>query len=326
MPNKILRIFFSGISTLSPGPPKGKAKPPKKSFVLMAANRRPRKNDWNATVPKHSAYIFVPLANLAEPVPPPKGKPVIDEKLGRCHVYLIDHARVVLDRKPVQGIRYHIEKGKDLAERPGANNVASANDIRWLADFREIVPEHSGVRASLNPAAKSVGKEVSVVVELTGGTWKANFPCETVQPKTFKDAEGKIVKGINRVLANEFFIEIPFPANVERVKLRLKPLRANTPPAGLGPGNELTLKWNGPDALEVRMGNDTEGEARVVTSTKRCDARFFRGKYGEPVVVPRDDDFFLHYQIIDVPDGVGPLPQNGPQQTHFDGCVPGAGG
>src|SRR5205085_312349 len=98
-----------------------------------------------------------------------------------------------------------------------------------------------------------------------------NFPCKSVQPKTFRDAKGNVVKDFNRVLATEFFIEMPFPDSTRKVKLQLKPLRANEAPTGV-PGNELTLRWGKTATIDVRMGNDTRPETVLLTSFKRCDA------------------------------------------------------
>ena len=329
MPDKILRIFFSGISTLSPGCPRGNEKTPEKAFVLMAANRERRKNDQNATVEVHSPYIFVPVSVLAEPKPTSPLPPIPTDKFGDCFIYFIDNARVVVEGKPSKGINYHVERDKHLAERPGSNDVASEHDIRWLGDFRDILPPaFAALKPAVDPAARTVGEDVAVVVELAGGTWKSSFPCKTVQPRTFLDTAGKPLldrksrKPLKRVLANEFCIEIPFPGDVHRVKLKLKRLRHDMPPAGLEPLDQLVLQWGNNATIDVHMGNDTVQEATLAASPKRCDARFLRGPNGQPVLVPRDDDFFLHYQLIAVPDRKGPLPQNGPQQTHINGCVP----
>lgn len=329
MPEKMLRMFFAGISTLSPGPPRdSKEKMPDKSFVLMAANRKKPNDDGNQPIEPHSVYIFVPRSIIAEPVQP--DAVVQNDKLGECWVYFIDHARVALDRRPSIGITYYIEREKALAERPGSDDVASEYDIRWLADLRQVVDD-----ASINEPSVHVGEDVAVVIELTGGQWKASFPCKSALPMTFKDADQNVIKikddagnekPLKRVFANEFFIEMPFPATVDKITLRLTPLRQDTPAAGLGASKELVLQWGNNAVIDVHMGNDTKDEASLVSSTQRCDARFFRSKNEKPVVVERDEDFVLHYKVLNVKGDKRPLPHNGPQQTHFNGCVPANGG
>lgn len=332
MADKILRIVFSGISTLSPGPPRGGEDPhPHKAFVLMAANRAKRKNQFNDPIEIHTPFIYVPRSILADPIPPP-AEVVEDKNLGTCHIYFIDGARVMLDKTPRRWIDYYVDRNPKHkfgeAERPGSNNVACENDIRWLADLRDLLPKRSSaLRANANPSDSQVkiGSEVAAIVELRGGTLKANFPCKSVQPKTFTSTKGGAVKGFKRVLATEFFVDMPFFEDTTTVKLLFYPLREGEAPTGIE-GNELTLKWGAAMGIEVRMGNDTKDEAKVMTSTKRCDARARTDK-GAPLLVPRDNDFDLHYDLLNVPPGaVRPLPTNGPHQTHVDGCSPGTGG
>ncbi len=324
MAEKVLRIFFSGISTLTPGPPRPGDPTPKKAFVLMAANREAIENDFAGKVEPHAPYLFVPESRTANPAP--AAATVENDKLGKCFVYYLDNARLVFAPELSPGISYHVEK-KDLAERPGSADVASENDIRWMADSRDIVPAFT-LKQSVDPAAANVGDAVALVVELTQGTWKASFPCKTVQSMTFMDAttkqpvrraDGTVLK---RVFANEFFIEIAFPATQETVKLQLKELRQGAEPTGLGKDNELVLRWGDDGVIDVHMGNDTKRESLLASSPQRCDARRLLDSGGKPVIVKRDDDFFLHYQLTNIPPGQRPLPQNGPQQTHINGCVP----
>lgn len=333
MADKILRIVFSGISTLTPGPPRGKENPhPRKAFVLMAANRKERKNQFNDPVEIHTPFIYVPRAILADPIPPP-AEVVEDKNLGTCHIYFIDHTRVMLNKVPRRWIEYYVDPNAKHkfgdAERPGSKNVACENDIRWLADLRDLLPKKStAFRPDANPQEDNVkiGSEVAAIVELRGGTLKANFPCKSVQPKTFTSKNGGVVKGFKRVLATEFFIDMPFFEDTTTVKMLFYPLNGDVP-TGIE-GNELTLKWGAAMGIEVRMGNDTKDEVKVLTSTKRCDARARSDKgTGTPLLVPRDNDFDLHYDLLNVPSGgVRPLPTNGPHQTHVDGCAPGTGG
>jgi len=331
MADKILRIVFSGISTLSPGPPRDGAAPPRKAFVLMAANRKKRKNQFNDPIEVHTPFIYVPRSILADPIPPP-AEVVEDKNLGTCNIYFIDHARIMLDKLPLRSIEYFTDPKHDIgdAERPGSDNVACENDIRWLADLRDVLPKRAALREKAD--APAIGDEVAAIVELRGGTLKANFPCKSVQPKTFsfkkKDgtkSKDEVVKGFKRVLASEFFIDMPFLENTTTVKLSFYPLRKGDVVTGIE-GNELTLKWGAAIGIEVRIGNDTKDEAKVLTSTKRCDARA-RDNEGKPLLVPRDNDFDLHYDLLNVAsDAVRPLPTNGPHQTHVDGCSPGTGG
>jgi hypothetical protein len=325
MPDKILRITFNGISTLVPALPRsGTAK---KAFVLMAANRKPWPNQYNQTIEPHSPFVYVPVSALSGWIPPPADA-VEDDHLGACNIYFISDARVVIDPPPSsKGIVYFIDDrpgrrfDKDVA-RPGSDDVISEHDVRWLMNVRDVAPD-SKLKKSADPSAAHAGEEVAAIVQLDGGTIKANFPCKSVQPKTFKDAVKGEVKGFKRVLASEFFIEMRYPARTRSVTLQLKPLRADPyehPPSGIG-GDELILSWGDKATIDVRMGNDPQAEARSLRSFRRCDARS-RDVGGAPVAVPRDDDFELHYELLDISASGRPLPENGPHQTQFDGCSP----
>jgi hypothetical protein len=324
MADKKLKIVFSGISTLFPGPPRTRGEtPPEKAFVLMAANYdNAIENDWKAIVEPHFPFVYVPESLLVGPISEPADR-VEDEKLGTCNIYFLENARVTLEPPPADKLRYYVDPEHDLGERPGSDDVADENDIRWLADLRDLLPpEHTPLRS--HPDAP--GPEMSAIVELPGGTLKAGFSCKSVQAQSFRAANGCAVPGIKRVLAGEFSIEMTYPESTRQVKLRLRPVRMDAFLSGIAL-NELTLRWpkNGAP-LVIRMGNDTKLEARLAASHKRCDARV-RSSTGEPILRPRDDDFFLHYQLLNVPDGAArPLPQAGPHQTSGDGCKPGTGG
>lgn len=322
MADKILKIVFSGISTLSPGPPlKKDESPPHKAFVLMAENYRARKNDWDATVEPHFPFVYVPEAFLGGLISEPADR-VDDEKLGTCNIYYLENARVTFDPLPEGKLHYYIDHEHDLGERPGSDDIAHEDDIRWLADIRELLPPD---QAPPRTSPDAPGPEVAAIVELTGGTLKAGFPCKSVQTQTFRAANGKTILGIKRVLASEFSIEMKYPEATRQVKLRLRPLRGNAFLTGISL-NELTLRWPEKGDLVVRMGNDTKPEARLAASPKRCNARV-RSSEGAPLLKPRDDDFFLHYELLNVPEhGVRPLPQAGPHQTSGDGCKPANGG
>jgi hypothetical protein len=329
MPDKILRITFNGICTLVPGRPHKGDRKPKKAFVLMAANRKPRRNNWNAVIEPHSPFVYVPVSVLSGWVPPPADA-VEDEHLGPCNLYFINDARVVIDPPPKQLIEYYVDtrRGRKFGgtiQRPGSDDVVSEHDIRWLMEIRDVLPK-SALKNTAKPSSKLVGEEVAAVVELAGGVLKANFPCKSVQPKTFKDAKSDEVAGFKRVLATEFFIEMRFPHYIRSVHLIVKPLRdpKSKPPTGIG-GDILVLSWGDKSAIDIRMGNDTKSEARSLGSFRRCDSRS-RDAEGRPVAIPRDDDFDLHYELLDMGGSSRPLPQNGPQQTQFDGCNPASHG
>jgi hypothetical protein len=321
MPGKTLRIIFNGISTLYPGVRRENGQETPNAFVLMAANRETRANDWEAPVDPHFPFVYVPESLLTGQISEPAER-VDDEKLGRCNIYYLENARVVFDPTPPEALRYYIDEDHDLGERPGSDDVAREDDIRWLADLRDVLPpEHLPLKSDVN----APGPEVAAIVELTGGTLKARFPCKSVHPQTFRAAGGKPIPGLKRVLASEFSIDMKYPESTATVKLQLRPLRSDASMTGISL-NELTLRWpaaGGP--LTVRMGNDTKPETRLTTSVERCNARV-RSVDGKPLLKPRDDDFFLHYELLKVPEQAArPLPQAGPHQTLGDGCKPARG-
>jgi len=330
MADKTLRIIFSGISTLWPGPPRGEDKAPDKAFVIMAANavkdRDGKKikhvNEWGATIPDHSPFVHVARSLLVDP--PWPSETVIVGKGGECFIYFFEDARIVIQPKPKEPkegprIKYFIDpEARPLADRPGSDDVAPADDIRWLADIRDILSKPAPLKATANPAAASVGPEVAAVVNLDGGTLRANFPGDTVYPRPFMDKKGNVVPDFQRALADEFIIDISYPKETEQVTLLFQELREGTL-AG-GPPN-LVLKWpDGETTLELRMGNDPKDEVRRLGTTDRFDPVRQIG----PVLKPRDDDFDLHYNLLKIPDKVGrPLPQNDIHQCDFPGCKPG---
>lgn len=323
MAEKILTIIFSGISTLHPNRPRYGSQPPDRAFVLMAANREIRTNEWNETIPIHSPFIYVPASVLAPNAPPP-GDSVDDNVLGPCNLYFLDNARVEIDPPPMPGLQYFTDR-KKMFERPGSSNEASEHDIRWLADFRDILSAKTvELKPDTTPTAASLSSELAAVVELTGGTFKANFPCKSVQPQTFQDVNHNVVPGINRVLASEFLIEMRYPANTSKVTLLVTPLRSDQPVTGLA-GGALALKWpeEGDGTLVVRMGNDTQKEARLATSPTRCDARA-KNDDGTPRLHPHDTDFDLHYDLLELSKGTPHfLPHANARQISVDGCKPG---
>ena len=356
MADKTLRIIFNGISTLWPGPPRNGDETPKKAFVLMAANLQkatgkrgkeiaPQKtsekrvkqsnapkagdervnqiNDWGTSIPDHFPFVRVARSLLIDP-PLPAETVILGE--GDEHfIYFFPDARVVIHPtpKPGTGIDYFIDpKRRPLADRPGSDNVAPPDDIRWLADIRDLLSESAPIKKTANPAEPYLGKEVAAVVNLDGGELKANFPCASVAPKTFKDGKtGKTVPGLRRVLADEFIIDIPYSEDTDWITLEFLPLRKGTP---IKEPKKLLLSWPKREkVLVVRMGNDTKDEVRRLDTPERCDPVRRTG----PVLKPRDDDFDLHYNVLKIPADTGrPLPQNDIQQCDFNGCKPATGG
>lgn len=316
MADKILRIIFSGISTLHPGPAqKRNEKPPDKAFVLMAANSKNMTNAWGETVEPHFTFVYVPESVLVGLKAEPDQR-AEDKHLGTCNIYYLENARVTFDPRPEETLDYYTDPDHDLGERPGSDDVANEDDIRWLMDLHDVVSD-----VTLKSNLDAPGPEVAAIVELTGGTLKAGFPCKSVQTQTFKATPTKTIPRIKRVLASEFSIEMTYPETTLQVKLRLQPLRMAEPMKGFGL-NELTLQWPKTGDLEVRMGNDTKLEAGLASTLERCNARV-RTSDDKPIPKPRDDDFFLHYELLNIPpDGERPLPQAGPHQTTGDRCKP----
>ncbi|HVE72715.1 MAG TPA: hypothetical protein VNI54_15225 [Thermoanaerobaculia bacterium] len=321
MAEKILRITFNGISTLTPGLPPNGAAP--KAFVLMASSEgRERTNAWQGNIEPHSPFIYVPESIQWGEIPTPADS-VNDDKLGKCNIYFIDNARVTFYPLPEPEVHYYTDSTRQMGVRPGSENVASEYDMRWLMHINEILPEAT-LKDAANPARGRIEeRQVAAVVELPGGTLKANFACKSAQPKTFASPGGRI-EGFKRVLATEFFIEMKFKEETTIVSLRLDPLRGPEDLSTGVPGNALFLQWGDRTAIDVRMGNDTKDEARALRSFRRCDARS-RDVNGRPVMVPRDDDFDLHYDMLE-DFGTRPLPQSGTTQTQVDACNPAAVG
>ena len=321
MADKTLRIIFSGISTLWPGPPRNGENTPDKAFVLMAANVDPngnrglQRNDWGTSIPDHFPFVHVAARLLVDPPWPPNETVVVCDG-GEHFIYYFKDARVVIDPKPATRIEYFIDpKGRSLADRPGSDDVAQADDIRWLADIRDVLPQPAPLK--FNPASANAGSEVSAIVDLDGGTLRANFPGDTVNPKTFADARGNVVPGVPRVLADEFIIDIPYPEGTEQITLSFKELRAGMPVSG---PKELVLKWPKKESrLELRMGNDPKEELHLLDTPDRFDPVRRIG----PVLKTRDDDFDLHYNLLHLAGDGRPLPQNDVHQCHFEGCKPG---
>lgn len=323
MPEKTLKIIFSGITTLSPGPPRDGEKPPDRAYVVMAANfqrdsntRGGQKSAWGTPIPDHYPFVHVAASLLVDP-PTPSENVFVGED-GEHFIYFFRDARVVIYPKPKAGTRIEYftdPRGHPLAERPGSDDVAQADDIRWLADIRDILSKPVKLKIDLAGAIDT--EEVAAIVNLDGGTLRANFPGDTVNPKTFVNAKGEVVPGLRRVLADEFIMDIPCPEDTEQVTLSFEKLRADAPMSG---PEKLVLKWpEGEATLKLRMGNDPKDEVRKLDT----DARFDPLRLFGPVLKPREDDFDLHYNLFDIPSDVDrPVPQNDVQQCDFQGCKP----
>src|SRR6266851_4574557 len=110
MADKTLRIIFSGISTLTPGPPRNGHEPPDKAFVMMAANiqkesgkRGKQINEWETTIPEHFPFVHVARSLLVNP-PQPAETVVVCEG-GEHFIYFFQEARVVIDPPPKRETR-----------------------------------------------------------------------------------------------------------------------------------------------------------------------------------------------------------------------------
>jgi hypothetical protein len=330
MADKTLKITFSGICTLWPGPPRNGEKPDK-AFVIMPSNPQPdpktlqRYSEFGARLPEHFPFVHVAASALVNPLPNP---PLPDAAFtcggGEHFVYLFPDARVVIDPAPRPGtpiIYYTDPKGRPIGERPGSDDVAQQDDIRWLADIRDVLPDlQPQLKPAANPTGANIGKEVSAVVNLDGGTLKANFPGDSVNPKTFVDKNGEPAPGLRRVLADEFTIEIPYPEETTQITLIFENLRKGADDRL--PEKKLMLRWReNKTTLELRMGNDPIDEVSKLDREDRFDPVKMIG----PVLKPRDDDFDLHYNLLDIPPGARFLPQNDIQQCSAEGCKPKTG-
>jgi hypothetical protein len=311
---KTLRITFSGICTRAPGHPrkdKGESEP-ERVFVLMPAARTlGLTHDKTEQVALHHAFIYVPTANLRDP--PDSTFSVDDEKFGHCDVYLIDHVRVVVHPTPPEPKIVHAVTVLRVQNRPGSRDIAPEWDARWLADLREILPDHAVLL--VDPRASSdVSAAVAMIVEFPAGTITANFPCKTVQPQEFRISPDADPIGEPRVFACEFIVTMEYPDDTTVVKLVLSPLSKDIPIDGISAA-ELELVWGSEPTLEIRIGNDTLDEIVALRGIARCNTR----------ETPRasDNDFDLHYLLLDVPNTTPrPRPFNGDHQTMHNGCVP----
>jgi hypothetical protein len=310
---------------LWPGPPPMIGQKRDKAFVLMAADAgegdQNQQNDLGKTLPDHFAFVHVAASLLVldsllgKPLDPRPNEAVVLCDGGEHFIYYFEDARVVIRPKPELGITYDVDrKGRPLADRPGSDDVAPASDIRWLADTTGIFSKPAPLK--VDPAADSVDSEVFAIVDLDGGFLRANFPADTVNAKTFADVKGKVVSSFPRALADEFVIDMTYPEGTDLITLEFQKLRADTPVTG---PPKLVLKWPaGETILALRMGYDPTDEIRLLDTDDRFDPVRLTG----PALKPRDDDFDLHYNLLHLPDGTRPLPQNDIHQCRFDDCKP----
>lgn len=310
MADKKLTIFFSGISTLSPTHPRDRnERQPTTAFVLMAAKRE-QGDVGGVTVDEHVPFVFVPKSVLAESSPEPSDR-ATHEKYGACNIYYLKNTRVTIDPAPSNALEYFVDWDRDLDERPGSDDVAPENDIRWLADLHDLLP--GGVTFKSKPEAP--GSELAAIIELSHGRIQSSFPCKSVQPMTFRDSKGEVIPGTpKRVLASEFKIDMTFDEKLSTVTLQFKPLRRNEQVDF----DKLVLNWPENGELAIHIGNDTTWEAKLAGSSKRCDARDPQGNLR---LQTREDDFSLHYELLNLAGGTErPLPHRSPHQTSGDGC------
>jgi hypothetical protein len=326
MAAKTLRIIFTGIVTLTPGPPEDEKNPRDKAFVMMAANvdknghRGEQVNDLGVPIAEHFPFVLANRLTLDNP-------PQADDGPGRYNggdcIYYLKDTRVKIEppSSPKKIPLKYSTDSKPMGERPGSADIAPASDIRWLADLSEIFPadKRPKLKKTVDPSATYVSEEVAVIVDLSGGELKASFPCDTLNPHTFIDKDNKVVPKLRRVLASEFTFDIQYPEDTKSVTLSFEKLRKGT--AVDGPqGGKLVVKWPaGRTIVEVRMGNDTKEEVRRLNTPQRCDPARQTG----PVLKPRDDEFDLHYNLLEIPPKLSrPLPSNDPHQCSSEGCKP----
>ena len=311
MSDKTLKITFSGICTLTPAETTPATD---KVYVMMPAARE--ENVDPPAIKRHYAFVYVPEQYLVSP-PDPAFPPLHDDDLGPTRVYLVDHARAALDSVPMSPPRYFVDEEHNvLPERPGSADAPVPEDLRWMVDFREVIPAATGFAPGCDPAGPAVKDTIAMVVELKSGILKANFPCASVQPQVFQAGELRLdIK--RRVYAPEFTVEITYPADAGDVRLKFTPLREDAIVSGVA-GDELVLHWMN-DRIELRMGNDTESEIQALINLERCNIPLVRS--------PRDNDFALHYNEFNLAAGVArPLPVAGTLHSEHNGCLGGVGG
>jgi hypothetical protein len=301
MPEKTLKITFSGINTLTPA---RIGTGTEKVYVMMPAAR-----ETDALMPQHHAFLYIPTKHLSGGAPDPADS-VPDETLGRCNVYHVDHARVAFNQSPApRPPRYHVT-GLPIERRPGLPGVAPREDLRWTAALSDIT--NAGFLANCDPAQSNVSADVAMVVELMGGIFKANFPCATVQEQVFKVGDSPL-NVPSRVYAPEFSVEMTYPEFADDIRLVFTPLTNGFEIEGVDGEEELVLRWES-DRIDLRMGNDTTPEIQALINLERCNIRL------NPR--PRDNDFRLHYKIFDVPASQQAVPVAGTLHTEHNGCLP----
>lgn len=304
--SKTLRITFSGICTIAPGIPRDGEETPETVYVMMPQARQPLQRPGSVWVVRHHAFLYVPDVLLG-PVPDPAFL-VRDTTLGLCNVYLVDHARIRVTPAPENDILF-FTTNLPLGTRPGGPGSAPMEDCRWLPDARDVLaPGNDVLQSGLDPRRSSIPKDVSMIVELDGGTIRANVPCENVQPRNFVPP-GNFPGP--RVLASEFTVEMTFPDALETVKLSVAQLDPLVEVEGI-PLGDVVLRLNASAPVDLRIGNDTLDEIAALRSGARCDVP------DEPFSL--DNDFDLHYNLL-VPGLQRSLPQNGGGHSEHNGCV-----
>jgi len=305
---KTLKISFSGICTFAPGVPPNPATEFEKLFAVMPAARQPKlTKDTKGIVSRHHAYVYVPQKNLQDS----SGAALsITKKVNNVdvvsNVYLVDHARITLDTVPNNKVKYFQDPTKPVKGHHSDPGVAPPKDSRWVPDTREIFG--SVVKLKVNPK-NNVSDVVSMVVELSGGSIESDHACNSSQKRKF---EPEIAVVEERIMNPDTVVIMEFPDATTTVTLKASKLDPGNQLIGL-PATGLVLVWGGSQEIVIRMGNDTLDEIVIVDTNRRCAAT---------PVDRRDNDFDLHYEILDIPaNSVRPIPVFGGGHGDFGGCV-----
>lgn len=307
MAARTLKVTFSGINTLTPAMTDASTTV---AHVMMPARREDFPGDPQA-IPQHKAFVYVLERYVVSP--PNPADVLTDAATGETVlVYHLDHARAHFDPIPASPPRYFTDAGKPILERPGSSDVASAQDIRWMADLREIVPAANGFAPGCDPSQPITADTLAMIVDVQSGIFKSNFPCATVQPQVFFAGLTRLDIR-RRVYPQEFTVEMTYPAGSGDIRLVFEPLRAGIAMTGVD-GGELVLRWQN-DRIDLRIGNDTTREISAIADRTRCDLPTESGP-------PMPNDFVLHYNTVNLhPALARPVPLRGTLHTEHNGCL-----
>ena len=304
---KRLAITFSGICTLTPGYPRAGEPPPSEVFVLMSAARQPMPSATaGELIGRHYPFVYVPQANYLLKVdnvqrPTPRSFTVYDSQLGPCDVFLLDAHRLEIDQTDAMTpLAYEV--GTDaIGETP--EDIATATDIRWLPDMREIDPA-TELAPDTDPrkVADPDARQIAAVVKFTAGRITSRFPCRNAAKQVIRKADGS---SLVRTFASEFVVTLDYPFDTDSVTIAVRGDGSGAP------HDDLLLYWGSRDQLDIRMGNDTFDEL-VMLQKNSCTV---------PEGTPQaDHDFELHYKIsrnftaVEVPKASG-------HEARHNGCL-----